>query len=73
MPLIQVDIREGWSDDQKRALAKGMTELVRDVGRVPVERIHIVIREARGLHYVFGGEHLPEAVPRPGGPASNGS
>ena len=28
MPVIQCDIREGWSDDQKRALASGLTKVV---------------------------------------------
>jgi phenylpyruvate tautomerase PptA (4-oxalocrotonate tautomerase family) len=50
----------GWSDQQKRALAKGLTKVVAEVGKVPVNSIHIVIREGRGLHFMFGGEHVPE-------------
>ena len=67
MPVIQCDIREGWSDDQKRALAKGLSNVVAEVGKVPVNSIHIVIREGRGLHYMFGGEHVPEYQPAKGG------
>jgi 4-oxalocrotonate tautomerase family enzyme len=67
MPVIQCDIREGWTDDQKRALAKGLTQVVAEVGKVPVKSIHIVIREGRGLHYMFGGEHVPEYQPAGGG------
>ncbi len=67
MPVIQCDIREGWSDDQKRALAQGLTKVVAEVGKVPVKSIHIVIREARGLHYCFGGEHVPEFKASGGG------
>ncbi|HEY4981904.1 MAG TPA: tautomerase family protein [Pseudolabrys sp.] len=67
MPLVQIDIREGWTDDQKRALAKGITNLIQEVGKVPVERIHVVIREGRGLHFAFGGEHVPEFKPSAGG------
>ena len=63
MPIIQCDIREGCSDDQKRALAKGLTNVVAEVGKVPVKSIHIVIREGRGLHYMFGGEHIAEFEP----------
>ena len=63
MPVIQCDIREGWSDEQKRALATGITKVVSDVGNVPIKRIHIVIREGRGLHYTFGGESVPEFEP----------
>ena len=67
MPVIQCDIREGWSDDQKHALAQGLTNVVAEVGKVPVKSIHIVIREGRGLHYMFGGEHVPEFKPAGGG------
>lgn len=52
MPVIQCDIREGWSDEQKRALASGLTKVVAEVGKVPIKSVHIVIREGRGLHYV---------------------
>jgi phenylpyruvate tautomerase PptA (4-oxalocrotonate tautomerase family) len=54
MPVIQCDIREGWSDEQKRALASRLTKVVADVEKVPVS-VHIVIREARGLRVMFGG------------------
>jgi phenylpyruvate tautomerase PptA (4-oxalocrotonate tautomerase family) len=37
--------------------------VVAEVGKVPVKSIHIVIREGRGLHYMFGGEHVPEFKP----------
>ena len=60
MPVIQCDIRDGWTDAQKKALAAGITEVVAKTGDVPVNHIHVVIREARGLHYMFGGEHVPE-------------
>ncbi len=60
MPVVQCDIREGWTDQQKSALAEGITEVVAKTGNVPVHHIHVVIREGRGLHYMFGGEHVPE-------------
>ena len=63
MPVIQCDIREGWTDEQKTALAEGITNLVAKVGDVPIKHIHVVIREGRGLHYMFGGEQVPEYEP----------
>ena len=60
MPVIQCDIREGWTDEQKTALAEGITAVVSKVGNVPVEKIHVVIREGRGLHFMFGGKHVAE-------------
>ena len=40
-----------------------MTQVVAEVAKVPVESIHIVIREGLGLHYTFGGEPVPETSP----------
>ena len=60
------------SDEQKRALVKGITNLIHEVGQgpgesppknVPVERVHLVIREECGLHFAFGGDHVPEFEP----------
>jgi len=67
MPIIQCDIREGWSDEQKRALASGLTKVVAEVGKVPIKSVHIVIREGRGLHFMFGGESVPEFKTAAGG------
>lgn len=60
MPVIQCDIRNGWTDEQKAELARRITAVVSEVGDVSVEKVHIVIREARGLHYMFGGKQVPE-------------
>ncbi|HEY1474707.1 MAG TPA: tautomerase family protein [Pseudolabrys sp.] len=67
MPVIPCDIREGCSDDRKRAPAQGLTNVVAEVGKVPIKSIHIVIREGRGLHYMFGGEPVPEFKAAGGG------
>lgn len=63
MLVIQCDIREGWTDEQKAALAEGITAVVSEVGNVAVEKIHVVIREGRGLHFMFGGKHVAEYEP----------
>ena len=60
MPIIQCDIREGWTKEQKSDLSKGISEVVAKVGNVPPHHIHVVIREGPGLHYRFGGELVPE-------------
>ena len=67
MPVIQCDICEGWSDEQKRALASGLTKVVAEVGKVPIKSVHIVIGEGRGLHFMFGGEPVPEFKPAAAG------
>ncbi len=64
MPIIQCDIREGWTDEQKADLSKRISEAVHKANTdAPPEHIHVVIREARGLHYRFGGEIVPEYEP----------
>jgi 4-oxalocrotonate tautomerase family enzyme len=72
MPVIQIDLREGLTDDQKRALAKGVTQAVSDALRArgattaPKEHVHLLIRESRGINFMFAGEHVPEFDPKKG-------
>lgn len=40
--------------------------MVAEAGKVPVNSIHIVIREGRGLHFMFGGASVPEFKPTAG-------
>lgn len=60
MPVIQIDLREGLTDDQKRGLAQKVIKAVSEGAGAPFEHIHLVIRESRGINFVFGGEHVPE-------------
>jgi 4-oxalocrotonate tautomerase family enzyme len=70
MPVIQIDLREGLTDDQKRALATNVTKAVSDALRergattAPPEHVHLLIRESRGINFMFGGEHVPEYNPK---------
>ena len=59
--------REGRSDDRKRAPAQGLSNVVAEVGKVPLKSIHVVICEGRGRHTMFGGEPGPEFKPAGGG------
>ncbi len=65
MPVIQCDIREGRTEEQKRALAREITRVVHETIDAPIEYIYVLIRETPGLHHVKGGEHLPDYVPDP--------
>lgn len=61
MPLIQVDLREGKTDEEKREIVKGIIEVFQRVEKgIAIENITVVLRESRGLHFVFGGKHVPE-------------
>jgi 4-oxalocrotonate tautomerase family enzyme len=65
MPIIQCDIREGRSPEQKRALAEAITRAVHETIDAPVEYIYVLIRETPGSHHVKGGRALPEYRPDP--------
>jgi len=63
MPVIQCDIREGRTAEQKQAMARAITEAVhRSIG-APVEYIYVLIRETPGSHHVKAGKALPEYTP----------
>jgi 4-oxalocrotonate tautomerase family enzyme len=62
MSVISCDMREGRTDEQKRALATGLIEAVRTATGEPVSEVFLVIREGRGINFVEAGEHLPEFV-----------
>jgi 4-oxalocrotonate tautomerase family enzyme len=60
MPVIQCDIREGRTEEQKRALAREITRVVHDTIDAPLEYIYVLIRETPGFNHVKGGKHLPD-------------
>ena len=66
MPVIQCDIREGRTEEQKRALAREITRVVHETIDAPIEYIYVLIRETPGLHHIKGGQHLPDYMPRAG-------
>jgi len=63
MPIIQCDIREGRTPEQKRALAEAITRVVHETIDAPVEYIYVLIRETPGYHHVKAGKPLPDWTP----------
>jgi len=63
MPIIQCDIREGRSPEQKRALAEAITRVVHETIDAPLEYIYVLIRETPGSHHVKAGQPLPDWKP----------
>lgn len=59
MPVIQCDIREGRSDEEKRALAQAITAAVHETIGAPVEYIYVLIRETPAAHHHHAGAELP--------------
>lgn len=63
MPVIQCDIREGRSPEQKAALADEITRVVNETIDAPLEYIYVLIHETPGYHHVKAGKALPDWVP----------
>lgn len=63
VPVIQCDIREGRTEEQKQALAREITRVVHETIESPIEYIYVLIREAPGAHHVKGGEEVPDWEP----------
>lgn len=63
MPIIQCDIREGRTAEQKDALAREITRAVMKTIDAPEEYIYVLIRETPGSHHVKAGKALPDFAP----------
>jgi 4-oxalocrotonate tautomerase family enzyme len=63
LPVIQCDIREGRTEEQKQALAREITRVVHETIESPIEYIYVLIRETPGAHHVKGGEALEDWEP----------
>ena len=63
MPVIQCDIREERSPEQKAALADEITRVVNETIDAPLEYIYVLIRETPGSHHVKAGKALPDWEP----------
>lgn len=55
MPLVHIDLLEGRTEEQLKALVKDVTAAISKDANVPAERIHIVLNEMKPSHYSVGG------------------
>ena len=55
MPIVEVKMLEGRSDDQKRKLVQEITEVIcRTIDSTP-EKVRVFINEMPKKHYAIGG------------------
>jgi 4-oxalocrotonate tautomerase family enzyme len=66
VPVIQCDIREGRTEEQKQALAQEITRVVHETIGAPVKYIYVLIRETPGSHHVKAGKALEDYEPKQG-------
>lgn len=55
MPIVNVKLIEGRSDEQLRGLVNDVTEAVHKNAKAPKENIHIIIEEMKPEHYGVAG------------------
>jgi 4-oxalocrotonate tautomerase len=56
MPMVQIEIIEGRTTDQKRAMAKEVTDaIVRSLGVKP-DAVRIIIRDMKKENFAVGGK-----------------
>ncbi|MFT5112199.1 MAG: 4-oxalocrotonate tautomerase [Parasphingorhabdus sp.] len=63
MPMIRVEMLAGRNEDQKRELAKELTDaFVRTCGGTP-DGLHIVITDIEKHNWAVGGQLLSDKLP----------
>ena len=60
MPLIEIHLLEGRTDEKKKALLEGVTKAVRDSLDVPLTSIRVWIQEFSPKDYMVAGELYAE-------------
>jgi 4-oxalocrotonate tautomerase len=60
MPLVEIHMATGRTDEQKRALLQAVTEAVHNAIGAPVESIRVWIHEFEPSAYMAGGQLLSE-------------
>ncbi|WP_163527469.1 2-hydroxymuconate tautomerase [Halobacillus ihumii] len=58
MPIITVQMLEGRTDDQKKALVERVTDAVTDTTGARKEAVTVVIEEMAKQHYGVAGKRL---------------
>ena len=60
MPIVQIQLLEGRSAEQKRHIIYEMTETLARVADAPKESIRIIIQEIPSDHWGIAGETMTE-------------
>ncbi len=62
MPIVIVDMWAGRSQEQKKAIVQGITEVFVKTG-IPAEAVHIVINDVPKSNWGTGGKLASETSP----------
>jgi 4-oxalocrotonate tautomerase len=58
MPLVQITLARGRSEEQLQALGEAVTAAVHEAVGAPRENVRVVITECEPEHWFVGGESL---------------
>ena len=56
MPIVQIDLLEGRTLEQKRAMVAKVTEAIQETANCPADAVTIIIREMPPIHLGKGGK-----------------
>lgn len=60
MAILTIDLRNGRTDEQKRAFAAALLDVVSEATGEPRENIHLILHENPGINFVENARHLPD-------------
>jgi len=55
MPIVEITLVEGRSQEQKRALMKEVTDAVVSSVGAPIQSVRVILRETPPEHFAVGG------------------
>jgi len=64
MPIVQIHLIEGRSEDEKRTLVSKVTDAVCESVNVPPEKVRIILSEMAGHNYSIAGKLVKDTDPR---------
>tara|TARA_R110000787_G_scaffold235621_6_gene342376 strand:+ start:13570 stop:13773 length:204 start_codon:yes stop_codon:yes gene_type:complete len=65
MPVIQVNLMQGRTDEQKKLLAQRITQSVVEVLGAKPEAVRVLFHEMGGYDFAIGGVPMAELRPPP--------
>lgn len=73
MPIVQVNILKGRSDEVKRQVARGITRVMVECAGVAPGSVRVLIHEIEPAHWFVAGEAKPPSAAAPGAEAVAGA
>jgi 4-oxalocrotonate tautomerase len=55
LPVVQISVWAGWSEENKRKVVEGITRVLEELG-IPNEAVTVIIYEAPKTNWATGGE-----------------